>query len=42
MTNQIKILLIIWMAGILKTGSQKAFTQSLPRYFGVNLAGAEF
>lgn len=42
MNNQIKILLTIWIAGLLTTGSQKAFTQSLPGYFGVNLAGAEF
>lgn len=41
MNNQIKILLTIWIAGLLTTGSQKAFTQSLPGYFGVNLAGAE-
>ncbi len=42
MNSRIKILLTIWIAGLLTTGSQKAFTQSLPCYFGVNLAGAEF
>lgn len=42
MNSQIKILWTIWIAGLLTTGSQKAFTQPLPGNFGVNLAGAEF
>lgn len=42
MNKQISFLVSICIAIILVTGSNKAFTQSLPGYFGINLAGAEF